>query len=149
MWTTPPFGYAPDEYESEKASNSYLMSVIAVMAGLPFPVINLIATAAFYLANRTERPFVRWHCTQALLSQSVFILMNVPAVWWTAAILFGPASITNLYLSYALTVVLFNILEFIATVYAAVETRKGRHVEWWVFGPMTNALIARRTAPAP
>jgi hypothetical protein len=141
MWSTPQFAYRPDEYESEKASNSYLMSVIAVMAGLPFPVINLVATAVFFFANRGERFFVRWHCTQALLSQAAMLAMNAPGVWWTAAIIFGPASVTNLYISYILTIVLFNLLEFIATVYAAIETRKGRHVEWWVFGPMTNALV--------
>jgi uncharacterized membrane protein len=141
MWSTPPFAYRPDEYESEKASNSYLMSVLAVMAGLPFPVINLVATAVFYFANRNQRYFVRWHCTQALLSQATMLSMNAPGVWWTVAIAFGSATVTNLYLSYILTVILFNLLEFIATVYAAIETRKGRHVEWWVFGPMANALV--------
>jgi uncharacterized membrane protein len=151
MWSTPHFAYRPDEYESEKASNSYLMSVIAVMAGLPFPVINLVATAVFFFANRGERDFVRWHCTQALLSQAAMLAMNAPGVWWTAAIIFGPASVTNLYISYILTIVLFNLLEFIATVYAAIETRKGRHVEWWVFGPMTNALVraGARTPHSP
>jgi hypothetical protein len=37
--------------------------------------------------------------------------------------------------------VLFNLLEFAATIYAAVRTRKGLHVEWWLFGPLTNATI--------
>lgn len=141
MWTRPPFAYRPDEYESEKASNSYLMSVIAVMAGLPFPVINLVATVVFFLAHRGERYFVRWHCTQALISQAAVLAMNVPGVWWTLAIIFGSASVTNLYLSYILTIVVFNLLEFVATVYSAVETRKGHHVEWWVFGAITNALV--------
>ena len=31
------FVYKPDEYEAEKASNSYLMSLIAIMVGLPLP----------------------------------------------------------------------------------------------------------------
>jgi uncharacterized membrane protein len=141
MWTHPPFPYRPDEYESEKASNSYLMSVIAVMAGLPFPVINLVATAFFFFANRRGRYFVRWHCTQALLSQAAMLSMNAPLVYWTIAIVFGPVRLTNLYLSYALTVVIFNLLEFIATVYAAIETRKGRHVQWWVFGAMADAIV--------
>lgn len=141
MWTLPRFPYAPDEYESEKASNSYLMSVIAVMAGLPFPVINLVATAVFFFANREARYFVRWHCTQALLSQVAMLAMNVPGVWWTLDILFGSGGVTNPYISYVITIVLFNLLEFIATVYAAIETRKGRHVSWWVFGPMTDAVV--------
>ena len=145
MWSTPPFSYRPDEYEAEKASNSYLMSVVAVMAGLPFPVVNLAATVAFFFANRAARPFVRWHCTQALVSQAAMLAMNVPGVWWTLAILFGPAELTNTYVAYVITIVVFNLLEFIATIYAAIETRKGRHVEWWVFGAITNAVM--RTAP--
>ena len=45
------FIYEPGEHESEKASNSYLMSLIALIAGLPLPIINLIATLIFYLGN--------------------------------------------------------------------------------------------------
>lgn len=141
MWNVRDFTYRPDDYESEKASNSYLMSIIAVMVGLPFPVINLLATAFFYLANRRSKPFVRWHCTQALLSQATMLAMNAPALYWTLSILFGDYTVTNLYLSYMLTVVFFNILEFIATVYAAVQTRRGRHVVWWVFGPVADAIV--------
>ena len=44
--------YKPAEHELEAASNSYLMSLLAVMAGLAVPIINLLATAVFYLANR-------------------------------------------------------------------------------------------------
>jgi len=144
MWSRGDFSYRPDDYESEKASNSYLMSVIAVMAGLPFPVINLLATAFFYLANRRAAPFVRWHCTQALLSQAAMLAMNAPALYWTLTIVFGDPPITNLYLSYMITVVLFNLLEFIATVYAAVQTRRGTHVSWWVFGPLADLLVKAR-----
>ncbi|HLB01317.1 MAG TPA: hypothetical protein VJO14_08025, partial [Bacteroidota bacterium] len=79
MWSLRNFSYRPDDYESEKASNSYLMSVVAVMAGLPFPVVNLLATAFFYAANRRARYFVRWHCMQALLSQVAMLAMNGPA----------------------------------------------------------------------
>lgn len=143
MWSTPAFEYRPDESESEKASNSYLMSIIAVMAGLPFPVINLVATAFFFFANRRARFFVRWHCTQALVSQAAMLSMNAPGLWWTLDIIFGSATVSNLYISYIITIVLFNLLEFIATIYAAIGTRKGRHVEWWVFGPITNALVRR------
>ena len=52
MSETLTFPYKPDDYEAEKASNSYLMSVVAVIAGLPLPIINLVATAIFFLGNR-------------------------------------------------------------------------------------------------
>ena len=60
--------YKPAEHELEAASNSYLMSLLAVMAGLPFPIINLLATAVFYLANRHRTYFVRWHSRHWYLS---------------------------------------------------------------------------------
>jgi hypothetical protein len=141
MAAAPYFAYAPNDYESEKASNSYLMSLIAIMLGLPLPVINLIATAMFFAGNRKGTYFVRWHCMQALLAQAVTLGMNAAGIYWTLAIIFGDPTITNRYVAYIVTVVLFNLLEFAATVYAAVRTRKGMHVEWWLFGPLANALI--------
>lgn len=137
----PLFAYSPNEFEAEKASNSYLMSVIAVMIGLPLPVINLIATAIFYLANKRATHFVRWHCMQALLSQGCTFPFNAAAVYWTLSIVFGTTIVSNAYVAYIITVIIFNAVEFIATVYAAVQTRKGYHVEWWLFGPLTHSLI--------
>jgi hypothetical protein len=136
------FAYRPDDYESEKASNSYLMSVVAVIAGLPLPIINLLATLFFYFGNRKGTFFVRWHCTQALLSQVTVLCMNSAGFAWTMSIIFGEATLTNPYVAYMITVVLFNISEFIATVYAAIVTRKGQHVSFWFFGPLT-ALICK------
>jgi hypothetical protein len=136
------FAYRPDDEESEKASNSYLMSVVAVMVGLPLPIINLFATVLFYFGNRRGTFFVRWHCTQALLSQVTVLCMNSAGFAWTLSIIFRDAILTNPYIAYMITVVLFNIGEFIATVYAAIVTRKGQHVSFWFFGPLT-ALICK------
>jgi hypothetical protein len=135
------FAYKPDEYEAEKASNSYLMSVIAIMIGLPFPVINLIATAIFYFGNRKATYFVRWHCTQALLAQAITLGMNVVAVYWTLSIIFGNNHLTNNYIAYMLTIIIFNLIEFIATIYTAIQTRKGKHIVWMFFGPLTDTLV--------
>lgn len=134
------FAYDPPEHEAEKASNSYLMSLVAVVAGLPLPIINLIATFAFFQANKRGGYFVRWHCTQALLSQVSLLVINTAAFWWTMGVLFRDQSATNPYLSYMLTALLFNLIEFIATVYTAVQTRKGLHVEWWLVGSLTNVI---------
>ncbi len=135
------FAHPPDEYDSEKASNSYLMSLVALMVGLPFPLINLIATVIFFFGNRSSTHFVRWHCMQALLSQMVVLIINAAGVYWTLSIFWGSNIVSDSYLGYIITIILFNILELIATIYAAVQTRKGRHVEWWLFGPLSNALV--------
>ena len=134
------FSYIPDDYECERASNSYLMSVVAVIVGLPLPIINLIATGIFYLNNRKGTYFVRWHCTQALLSQVLVVLMNSFGFYWTLSIIFRDTIVDNSYIAYIITVLSFNVIEFIMTVHAASATRKGKHIEWWLFGPLTNEI---------
>lgn len=134
------FNYEPGDHEAEKASNSYLMSLIAIIAGLPLPIINLIATFIFYVGNRKSTYFVRWHCTQALVSQVSMLFINSVAFWWTIGIIFGDESLTNQYFGYMFTAFIFNLTEFIATIYTAIKARKGVHVEWWLYGPLTNLI---------
>ncbi len=137
----PAFAYKPQEYECERASGSYLMSLVALLAGLPLPIINLLATFFFFIANRRGSYFVRWHCTQALLSQFSMLLINSTAFWWTVSIIWGDGEANNAYFGYLFTALLFNITEFGATIYTAIKTREGVHVEWWLYGPLTHLLI--------
>jgi hypothetical protein len=134
------FDYQPSEHEAEKASNSYLMSLIALIAGMPLPIINLIASVIFFIGNRKGTYFVRWHCTQALLSQFSLLFMNSFGFWWTISIMFGPETISSKYIGYIITILIFNISEFIATIYSAVQTRKGIHVKWFFYGNLTNLI---------
>ncbi len=134
------FAYVTTEHENEKASNSYLMSLVAVIAGLPLPIINLLATLFFYIANRKSTYFVRWHCTQALLSQLVLLFANSYSFWWTVSIIFTDEKVSNHYFAYLFTVIVFNILEIISTIYCAIQTRKGKHVEVFFFGNVTNLI---------
>lgn len=134
------FIYEPGEHEAEKASNSYLMSLVAVIAGLPLPILNLVATLVFYVGNRKGTYFVRWHCTQALLSQLSLLFLNSYGFWWTISIIFGSGTLTGNYIAYMITALLFNIAELIATIYTAIKTRKGIHVEWWFYGDITNLI---------
>ncbi len=134
------FSYQPDESEAEKASNGYLMSLIALMAGMPLPIINLFATCIFYLGNRKGPYFVRWHCTQTLLSQFTILIMNSVGFSWTVSVFFGSGILSDTYIAYMLTIFLFNITEFSITISAAVRVRKGHHVEWWFWGTLTNLI---------
>ncbi len=134
------FSYVPGEHETETASNSYLMSLIAIIVGLPLPIVNLIATLIFYLGNLKGTFFVRWHCTQALLSQLSMLLINSFAFWWTISIIFRDATISNNYIAYIIVALVFNLTEFIATIYTAIQTRKGIHVEWWFYGNLTTSV---------
>jgi len=134
------FRYNPSEHEAEAASSSYLMSLIAIIVGLPLPIVNLIATLIFYLGNRKSTYFVRWHCTQALVSQLSMLFINSFGFWWTISIIFTEETITSKYIAYIITVIIFNLTEFIVTIYSAIQTRKGIHVEWWFYGSLTNMM---------
>ena len=136
-----PFDYPPEEHEAEKASGSYLMSLVALVVGLPLPIVNLISTWGYYLGNRRKGLFVRWHCMQALLSQVSLTIIDGIGFWWTISIVFGDRTVTNNFIAYIITILLFNLLEFVATVYTAIQTRKGIHVEWWFYGSLTNQLV--------
>jgi uncharacterized Tic20 family protein len=132
--------YKPNEMEAEKASNGYLMSLIALMAGMPLPIVNLVATMIFFLANRKAPYYVRWHCTQTLVSQLTLLISNSIGFSWTMAIIFGNTMLTNSYIGYVITILIFNIVEFSFTISAAIRTRKGQHVEWWFWGTVTNLI---------
>ena len=119
------------------------MSLVAVAVGLPLPIINLIATIVFAMANRKSTYFVRWHCTQALLSQLTLVILNSIGFWWTISIITESCDISNAYFGYLIPVVLFNIAELIANIYAAIETRKGKHVSFFFFGELTNLIVRK------
>ena len=138
MNTRNTFSYKPEEHEAEKASNSYLMSLVVLIFGLPLPIVNLIASIIFYFANQKESHFVRWHCTQALISQFSLFIINTCGFWWTIFIVFGTEKVSTIYLTYIITIIIFNIIEFAATIFTAIQTRKGFHIEWWIYGSLTD-----------
>ncbi|TVQ87684.1 MAG: DUF4870 domain-containing protein [Bacteroidetes bacterium] len=144
MNETKPFNQPVDEYQAEKASNSYLMSMVAIMVGVGLPIFNLIATFIFYMANRKEAYFVRWHCTQALFSQVILFLFNAPAFVWLFTIIFRDNEFNNNFFAYIAVVLLINLIEFIATIYTAIRTRKGLHFEWIIVGPLTHSVVKNK-----
>jgi uncharacterized membrane protein len=130
----------PSEHEAEAASSGYLMSLVAIIVGLPLPIVNLAATLVFYLGNKKSTYFVRWHCTQALLSQISMLFINSAGFWWTFSIVFADKTITSNYIAYIIAALVFNFAEFAATIYTAIQTRKAIHVEWWLYGSLTDII---------
>jgi hypothetical protein len=128
----------PSDYEAELASNAYIMSLVSIIAGFPLPFFNLLATVIFFLLNRSY--FVRWHTTQAMLSQLIVFFINSFGFWWTISIIFWDEKLSIPYILYLSFILIFNIIELIATIYAAIETRKGQHSQWWVLGGITSLL---------
>lgn len=161
--------YSEDEiiypHEYEQASNSYLMALIAIMAGVPLPIINLIASAGFYLASRNSTYFVRWHSIQSALGQLFLLPFNSIAFAWTLQFVISsgylgtwhnwqPDSIHRLslnypatfsyYLIYILFIVILNILEFAVTIYTASRVRDGQNVRWFLLATITDRLCSKQ-----
>lgn len=133
----------PYEDEKERASNCYVMSLVAVMIGLPMPIINLLATAIFYLMSRRGTFFVRWNALQALVSQVPLFIMNNILFWWTIRILFCYTELSSAYIAYFITVNLYNVYDFVETVRSAVATRKGKVHRWYLYSTITDKICKR------
>lgn len=155
----------PNEYE--QASKSYLMAVVAVIAGLPFPIINLFAAAGYYLAHRKSSYFVRWHCIQSAIGQALLIPFNSVAVAWTLGVIFGGrglfglaeiprryftntatpfedySGVTMYYILYITFIVLLNITEFIIVIYTSTKVKKGENVRWFGIAQLTDKLCSK------
>lgn len=152
----------PHEYE--QASNSYLMSVVAVIAGLPIPILNLFAAVIFYLGSRKGTYFVRWHAIQSALGQAVLVPFNSVAVAWTIRVLVngsrevhfngndyetGSFVVGSLfdagsyYWLYIIIVLLLNLIEFIIVIYTASRVRKGHNVRWFVLANLADSLTSK------
>ncbi|MGC6414815.1 MAG: hypothetical protein ACON5K_08960 [Bacteroidia bacterium] len=118
------------------------MSIVAIAVGLPIPIINLVATFIFFLAQRKATYFVRWHSVQALLSQMSLLILNSKAWYWTYDVVFtGESAINNEYVAYLIAVVLINLVEFFATLYAASKVRKGIDIRFWFFSDLTDTFV--------
>lgn len=135
--------YTPIEEEKEKACNSYLMSLVAVIVGLPMPIINLLATGFFWFMSRKASFYVRWHCTQALISQVPLFVMNNILFWWTIRILLCWTELSSSYISYFIVVNLYNIYDLIATSRSAILARKGGTHKWFAYGALTDILCRK------
>ena len=77
------------------------------------PIINLVATGIFYLLSRKGSPFVKWHTTQALVSQIPLFVMNNILFWWTVRILLFGAPLSSIYIAYFILVNIYNKYSFL------------------------------------
>ena len=48
--------------------------------------------------------------------------------------------LTSFYFAYLFTVVTFNVVDLVATVVSAVQVRKGKQIEWYVYGGLTDLI---------
>ncbi len=139
------FKYKPSEHEEEKASNSYLLSLFTLAAGMPLPILNLISAFYFLVANKRSSYYVRWHCMQSLLAELLLFFINSVMITWIVFLLLGKVMINDYFIAFMIIAVLLNVIIFIITIISATVTRKGKHIEWFFFAPLTDLTMGEYT----
>jgi len=143
----------------EDAMGAYLMMFAAIGAGMPLPIINLIASVIYYFIQKGSIRFVRFHSLQSLLSQIPTTLVNAVAVFWTLQIyIFDNFDVSDEYIGYLIMMVLLNLVYFAYSIVGAVQARKGKMYYFLFFGkycyhqvykirPETNPLENQNLPP--
>ncbi len=135
------FAYRPQPHEFEKASYAYLVSILSFVVAIPLPIVNLVATLVYYLGIRKSTYFVRWHGIQAILTQLAILPFNSIAFWWFVDALINEESLSMNFWLYLIFVLIINATEFIASIITASSVRGGRHVRWWIYATITDAIV--------
>lgn len=133
----------PDEIpirEREDAMGSYFMMFAALAAGLPLPIINLIAAVIYYFINRKKSGFVHFHAFQSLISQLPTSLLNIIAVFWTLRIVFTDGEFTRVFFGYLIMAGIANLIYIILSIVAAIRARSGRMYYFLFFGPIAYKI---------
>jgi uncharacterized Tic20 family protein len=137
--------------EREDAMGAYLMMFGALAAGLPLPIINLIAAVVYYYVNRNKGRFVKFHTLQSLYSQFPTTILNAVLIFWTIrnlTLIWNPETWesdshfaeNSLFWGYVCVVITANLLYFIFSILGAVRARKGRMYYFLFFGKLAHHL---------
>lgn len=143
--------------EREDAMGAYLMMFAALAAGLPLPIINLIAAVIYYYVNKHKSRFVKFHSLQSLYSQLPTTILNAFLVFWTIRILFddasfgdgeelidGFATVGDVYWGYLYLVIAANLLYVLFSIIGAVKARKGQFYYFLFFGKLAYHFAYRK-----
>ncbi len=122
--------------ERDDAMGSYLMMFASIGAGLPLPIINLIASVIYYFVNKHKGRFVRFHLLQSLWSQIPVTLLNGFMVIWAVRNFVTQTDFSQLFFGLLWTTVLVNVLYLGFSIYAAVRANNGRFFYFVFFGKL-------------
>jgi len=136
----------PDEVtirEREDAMGAYMMMFAAMAAGLPLPIINLIAAIIYYYINRSKSKFVHFHSLHSLLAQLPTSILNAGLIFWSIRIWLFDWELSDYFIGYIWMVVFANLLYFIFSIVAAVRARRGRFFYFLFFGRYAYEVVYR------
>lgn len=142
----------PDEIPTrvrEDAMGAYLMMFGALAAGLPLPIINLIAAIIYLYVNNNKGRFVKFHALQSLYSQLPTTLLNAGLTFWTIRLFLSGgifdqgesvgdtfATVGDMYWAYLYVVIAANLLYVIFSLVGAAKARKGKMFYFFFFGKL-------------
>ena len=131
--------------EREDAMGAYLMMFAAWGAGLPLPLLNLVAAIIYFFINKKTSRFVSFHAYQSLLTQIPISILNAGAIAWVLTNLHKDYEFSDFFWSYLIFVVLWNLIYMVFSIIACIRARRGRFYYFWVFG---RIAFARYYGPA-
>jgi uncharacterized membrane protein len=130
-----------DIREKEDAMGAYLMMFAALGAGLPLPILNLVAAIIYYYINKGKSLFVRFHALQSLLSQLPTSILNAVAIFLGARIFFFDYAFTDVFKGYLWLVGVANLIYIIFSIIGAVKARKGEMYYFLFFGRVSYQSV--------
>jgi uncharacterized Tic20 family protein len=133
------------ESECEKASLAYLISFFAGFVALPLPMVNFFASLFYYLAYRKDSYFVKWHALQSMLSQLSVSLVNSVLFSWLMLIIFQKYTLSNIFIAFAIVTIIYNLIELIGSIIAAIRTRKGEEYRFFFFSDLTDLICKKNS----
>lgn len=121
--------------EREDGMGAYLMMFAGIAAGLPLPVLNLLASIIYWAVNKSKSRFVRFHCLQSLWSQLPTTLLNAILFYWTIrTIVVYDQHFSDEFFGYLGMVIIVNLLYFIFSIVGAIKAREGKMYYFVFFG---------------
>ncbi len=129
------------ERQKEEASFAYLIPFVTLIGGLPLPIVNLLVSVGYLWHVRRKPPFVRFHAMQSLLTTLPVVLINAGLVAITVSVLWMGVKFQPWHGGYLLAAVLFNLVEFVFNIYAAIHARRGEMFFFWGFGELAHDSV--------
>ncbi len=123
--------------EKEDAMGAYLMMFASIGAGLPFPIINLIAAVIYYFVNRKKSRFVKFHSFQSLISQFPTTILNAITLSWTIRNFVTDSDFDQTFFGFLTAVIVTNIAYFVFSIIGAVKAKKGQMYYLFFFGRLS------------
>lgn len=124
--------------EREDGMGAYLMMFAGIAAGLPLPILNLLASIIYWAVNKGKSRFVKFHCLQSLWSQLPTTLLNAGLFYWTVRILIlDRLDFNDQYFGYLAMVIITNVVYFIFSIVGAIQARAGKMYYFVFFGRLS------------